>query len=72
MKIKDILDEKKLTMMYDRMNSDTEEVMKISDVEDLLKKCFKAQRDKCVDRIKEFNYTLAELVRITDEPTDVE
>jgi hypothetical protein len=68
---KEKLKEKSITMMYDRFNSDTEEVILLSDAEDFVEKCFEAQRNVCSDAIKDMNFTLAEIVRIADEPTEV-
>lgn len=72
MKINKLLKSKTQTMLFDRFNSDTEEVIAVSDVKIIIKKCMKAQREKCADNIKDWNFTLAEVVRTTDEPTDVE
>ena len=68
---KEKLKEESITMMYDRFNSDTEEVILLSDAEDFVEKWLKAQRIECSDAIKDMNFTLAEIVRIADEPKEI-
>ena len=68
---KEKLKEKSITMMYDRFNSDTEEVILLSDAEDIVGKCFEAQRNECSNAIKDMNFTLAEIVRLADEPKEI-
>lgn len=72
MEINKLIKSKTQTMLFDRLNSDTEEVIPVSDVKDILKKCMKAQREKCANDIKDMNYTLAEIVRVTGDPTEIE
>jgi hypothetical protein len=72
MKLNDLLKSKTQTMMFDRFNSDTEKVIPVSDVKEIVKSCMKAQRKKCADDIKDWNLALSEMVRVADEPTDID
>lgn len=67
-----IIEKETQTLMFDRFNSDTEDGIAVSKVKSIIKRCMKAQRELCADKIKDWNFTLAEIVRTSEEPKEIE
>lgn len=70
--IEEVIERETQTLMFDRFNSDTEDGIAVSTVKEIVKNCMKAQRELCADKIKDWNFTLAEIVRTSEEPKEIE